>query len=64
MRDMFFVEKLENHSFCNVVRIYDYFEDNESCYLVMELCENGSLSDFIIYCIANKISIGESVFLF
>jgi serine/threonine protein kinase len=63
VKDLFFAAKFKNHNFPHIVGIYDYFEDNESFNVVMELCENGSLSDFIVYCIENKIIIEESVVL-
>jgi serine/threonine protein kinase len=63
-KDIFFAENFKNHNFPHIVGIYDYFYDNESFNLVMEMCENGSLWDFINYCAKKKILIEESVFLF
>ena len=32
----------------NIIKLVDIFEENESVYLVMELCEGGELFDRII----------------
>ena len=31
----------------NIVRYIDYKGDDDACYLIMEYCEDGSLSDYI-----------------
>ncbi|OLY82800.1 Serine/threonine-protein kinase PLK4 [Smittium mucronatum] len=32
----------------SIVKLYDYFEDNEKVYLIMELCQNGDLFSYLI----------------
>jgi serine/threonine protein kinase len=54
IKDKFFAEKFKNHNLPHIVGIYDYFEDNENFNVVMELCENGCFSDFIIFLIQNR----------
>jgi serine/threonine protein kinase len=63
-KDIYFVEKYKNHSFPHVVGIYDSFNDKGDFCIVMELCKNGPLIDFIDYHTKNKIFIEEPVFLF
>jgi serine/threonine protein kinase len=63
VKDMFFAEKFKDCNFAYVAKIYDYYYDKESFNLVMELCKNGSLWDFVNYFIKKKILIEESVFL-
>ncbi len=32
----------------NIVKIYEFFQDDESFYIVTELCTGGELFDFIV----------------
>jgi serine/threonine protein kinase len=59
-RDNYFAIKLKDQEISNVVKIYDVDDD---C-IIMELCENGPLSDFINFQISKKLPIDESVFIF
>jgi serine/threonine protein kinase len=65
-KDIYFVEKYKNYNFPNVVKIYDSFcdNDNNNYCIVMELCWNGSLFDFINDHIQNNVYIEETVFFF
>jgi serine/threonine protein kinase len=59
-KDNYFANKLKNHKLSNVVEIYDV--DNSS--IIMELCNNGPLSDFIGLQVSKKLPLDESVFFF
>jgi serine/threonine protein kinase len=58
-KDYYFANKLKNHKLFNVIEIYDV--DNSS--IIMELCDNGPLSDFIKFRNNEKLPIDESVFV-
>jgi NIMA (never in mitosis gene a)-related kinase len=63
-KDIDFAKKYKNHNFPHVVGIYDSFYDGDDFCVVMELCKNGSLTDFINYHVDKKVFHEEPVFLF
>jgi serine/threonine protein kinase len=60
-KDIDFAKEFKNHDFASVVKIYDYFDEGTDFYIVMELCTNGSLSEFIHQHMGGKAPIEESV---
>jgi serine/threonine protein kinase len=62
-KDKYFANKFKNHNLPNVVEIYDCFYDKDEFCILMELCNNGPLSDFIKFVPScNNRFIEESVF--
>jgi serine/threonine protein kinase len=58
-KDNYFSNILKDHELSNVVKIYDV---DDHC-IIMELSDNGPLSDFINFQISKKLPIDESVFI-
>jgi NIMA (never in mitosis gene a)-related kinase len=62
VKDEDFAKKYKNHKFAHIVKIYEWFYEEDMFCLIMELCPNGSLSDFIYFCEKTNRYIEESVF--
>jgi serine/threonine protein kinase len=62
VKDKYYTNKFMNLSLGNVVQIFDWFYDKEEFCIIMELCNNGSLYDFINIHAKNNDFIDESVF--
>jgi serine/threonine protein kinase len=62
VKDEDFAKKYKNHTFAHVVKIYDWFYEEDMFCMIMELCPNGSLSDFIDFCMETNRYIEEPVF--
>jgi serine/threonine protein kinase len=60
-KNKIFVEKYKNYKNPHIIETYDSFDDNDDFCIVMELCWNGSLLDFINYQIKESYFIEESV---
>ncbi|EKX74157.1 protein kinase domain containing protein [Theileria equi strain WA] len=41
---------LKNMDHPNIARLYDFFEDSQACYIVMDVCYGGELFDEIVRC--------------
>jgi serine/threonine protein kinase len=61
-KDEDFAKKYKDHNFAHVVKIYESFYEEDMFCVIMELCPNGPLSDFIDFCKTTIGDIKESVF--
>jgi serine/threonine protein kinase len=61
-KDEDFAKKYKDHNFAHVVKIYESFYEEDMFCVIMELCPNGPLSDFIDFCKTTIGDIEESVF--
>jgi serine/threonine protein kinase len=57
------IKKIGNKHGCNeIVKIFDNFNEDDKCYIVMEYCSKGSLHDIIESQKRVKVPIEEKVF--
>ena len=64
MKNTFFKENeiATKFNHINVIYVFEIFEDNENCYLVMEYCKKGELFDYIVN--HQRLSENESAIFF